>query len=427
MDYENTFREPASFSDYTQAGMDALLLGKVEKALHLLDAAYYLYPEKRPQLWQRGIACYYGGRYEDGAAQFELDMKENSLDVEEVLWHFMCNCKLHGFENARESFLHLGGEPNIVPMKEVLGLFQGTQTVQDILKVATPEPGQQTYVESYNGTNALAYAYFYMGLYFEATGNTNDITSALSHFKKAAAFENPDFIGKLMKFHLELFEIRIYLPSLMCRTALQGHCSFSTIIQGGWQLSSGHQIAANVSAPHSIVAGLLQAIDCGITSFDCGDIYTGVERLYGKVLKAHCKHGGSRNDIEILTKFVPDLQAIQAGQVDELYVRSVVNRSLARLGTTYLDLVQFHWWDKSVKHYLDVIRYLSLLQKEGVVRKIGLTNFNTDWCREVLSTGVIISSVQVSLYSRFPLYMNKILIVGSVLTVGQTSREIRFS
>ena len=398
MDDENTILAPASFSDYTQAGMDAVLLGKMEKALHLLDAAYYLYPEKRSQLWQRGIACYYGGRYEDGAAQFELDMKENSLDVEEVLWHFMCNCKLWGFENARErGFLHLSGEPNVIPMKAVLGLFQGTQTVQDILEVATPEPGQQTHVESYNGTNALAYAHFYIGLYFEATGTTDSINykSALTHFEKAAVFENPDFIGKLMKFHLELFKIRVYLPSLMLRTMLQDHFSISTIIQGGWQLSSGHQIAANVSTPHSMVAGLLKAIDCGITSFDCGDIYTGVERLYGKMLKAHCKRGGSRNDIEILTKFVPDLQAIQAGQVDESYVRSVVNRSLARLGTTYLDMVQFHWWDQSVQHYLDVIRYLSLLQQEGVIRRIGLTNFDTDWCREVLSTGVNISSVQV--------------------------------
>jgi len=388
MDDEDLIQAPKSFNDYTQAGMNALLLGKVEKALHLLDAAYYLYPEKRPLLWQRGLACYYGGRYKDGAAQFEMDMKENSLDVEEVLWHFMCTCKLCGFDRARErGFLHLSGEPNIIPMKEVLGLFQGTQSVEDVLKVATPEPGQQTHVESYNGTNALAYAHFYAGLYFEATG---DIKSALTHLENAAAFNNPDSIGKLMKFHLKFSKTKAKKDTPLLEAYRGGR-----IIQGGWQLSRGHQIAANPPTSHSIVTGLLKAIDHGIASFDCGDIYTGVERLYGKVIKAHCRRGGSRKDIQIFTKFVPDLEAIQAGQVDEVYVRSSVHRSLGRLETTYLDLVQFHWWDNSAKQYLDVIRYLSLLQQEGVIRKIGLTNFNTDQCREVLSTGVKISSIQV--------------------------------
>ena len=34
---------------------DAVLLGKMEKALHLLDAAYFLYPEKRPQQVNVGV------------------------------------------------------------------------------------------------------------------------------------------------------------------------------------------------------------------------------------------------------------------------------------------------------------------------------------------------------------------------------------
>jgi len=387
-------RQEATIDGYIREGMDAILRGQMKKALNRLDAAYYLFPEKRPQLWQRGIACYYGGRYEDGAAQFEMDMEENGNDVEEVLWHFICNCKLWGFSEAKKrGFLQLCDEVTIAPMKEVLELFKGKISVTDVIQAATPAPGQQTHVKSYNDTNALAYAYFYCGMYCELT---EDINAASFHFEKAAEFDNPDFIGKLMKYHWELYKMRVYFPSLMPHSTFpcqKDDYSFSTIIQGGWQLSASH--SSSVNTLQSVVTGLLKAIDCGITSMDCADIYTGVEQVYGKVLRAHCNRGGKRSDIQIHTKLVPDLEAIHAGKVDEMYVRSVVNRSLGRLRTTYLDLIQFYWWDCSLPQYVNVIYYLNKLQQEGIIRNIGLTNFNLAQCQEVIATGVKLVTLQV--------------------------------
>lgn len=386
--------EKVTFDECIREGMDAILRGQMENALNYLDAAYYLFPEKRPQLWQRGIACYYGGRYEDGAAQFESDMEENGCDVEEVLWHFMCNCKRWGFCGAKKrGFLQLRSEASIAPMKEILEMFEGKKCVADVIEAATPASGQQTHVESYNGTNALAYAHFYAGMYCEVTG---DITAALNHFEKAAEFDNPDFIGKLMKYHWELYKLKVYFPSLMPRSIFpcqqNGH-SFSAIILGGWQLSRSHSTSQDTL--QSIVMGLLKAIDCGITSMDCGDIYTGVEQIYGKVLRAHCDRGGKRSDVQIHTKLVPDLEAIHTNKVDEAYIRSVVNRSLGRLGTTYLDLVQFHWWDCSMPQHIDVIQHLNKLKQEGIIRNIGLTNFNLAQCQELNATGVKLASTQV--------------------------------
>ena len=377
-------------------GMDAILRGQMEKALNQLDAAYYLFPEKRSQLWQRGIACYYGGRYEDGAAQFELDMEENGCDAEEVLWHFFCNCKLWGYSSAKKrGFLQLRSEVTIPPMKEVLELFEGKRCVGDVIQAATPPPGQQTHVESYNGTNALAYAHFYSGVFCELTG---DVNTALVHFEKAAKFDNPDFIGKLMKYHWKLYNMRVHFPSLMPHSKFpcqQNDHSFSIIIQGGWQLSRGHSVSPEDTSQSTIVAGLLKAIDCGITTMDCADIYTGVEQIYGKVLKAHCNRGGKRSDVQIHTKLILDLDVIHAGKVDEAYVRGVVSRSLSRLGTSYLDLVQFYWWDCSFPQYRSVIQYLRKLQQEGIVRNIGSTNFNLAQCQEMNATGIKLASLQV--------------------------------
>lgn len=378
-----------------QEGMDAILQGQVKKALNRLDAAYYLFPEKRPQLWQRGLACFYGGRYKDGAAQFELDMEENSCDAEEVLWHFICNCKLWGLPGAKKrGVLQLRGEVTISPMKEVLEMFEGKKCVADVIQAATPPPGQRTHIESYNGTNALAYAHFYSGLYCEVTG---DVGAALAHFEKAAKFDNPDFIGKLMKHHWELYKLRIYIPSLLPRstfTCQQNDYSFSAIIQGGWQLSENHSASPGATS-QSVVMGLLKAIDCGITSMDCADIYTGVEQIYSKVLRAHCNRGGKRSDLQIHTKLIPDLKVIHANGVDEGYIRSIVNRSLGRLGITYLDLVQFYWWDCSLPQFVDVIHCLNRLQQEGIIRNIGLTNFNLAQCQKIAATGVKLASIQV--------------------------------
>ena len=395
MEHLEERKERVAIDEYIQEGMDAILQGQVEKALNRLDAVYYLFPEKRPQLWQRGIACYYGGRYRDGAAQFKLDMEENGCDPEEVLWHFFCNCKLCGFSGAKKrGFLKLRGEVTIAPMKEVLEMFKGTKCVADVIQAATTAPGQKTHVESYNGTNALAYAHFYCGIYYEVTG---DISRGSFHFEKAAEFDNPDFIGKLMKYHWDLYKMSVYFPSLMPHSTFpcqQNDQLFSTIIQGGWQLSRSHSTSPGNMA-QSTVTGILKAIDCGITSMDCGDIYTGVEQVYGKVLRAHCNRGGKRSDVQIHTKLVPDLETIHANKVDDMYVRSVMNRSLGRLGTSYLDLVQFHWWDCSRSQYVNVIHHMSQLQQEGIIRNIGLTNFNLSQCQEMVATGVKLASVQV--------------------------------
>ena len=64
----------------------------------------------------------------------------------------------------------------------------------------------------------------------------------------------------------------------MERLALAPGYEVSRVIRGGWQLAGGHGAVDGEAA----VDDLLAAFDAGITTFDCADIYTGVEALYGR-------------------------------------------------------------------------------------------------------------------------------------------------
>ena len=60
----------------------------------------------------------------------------------------------------------------------------------------------------------------------------------------------------------------------------QGH-TISRVIKGGWQLSDGHSNAVSTEP----VADMFAFAERGIDTFDCADIYTGVEDLIGAFLR----------------------------------------------------------------------------------------------------------------------------------------------
>ena len=58
-------------------------------------------PEQAPQLWQRGIALYYAGRYDDCRRQFESHRTVNPDDVENAVWHFLCVARAESSARGR--------------------------------------------------------------------------------------------------------------------------------------------------------------------------------------------------------------------------------------------------------------------------------------------------------------------------------------
>ena len=97
--------------------------------------------------------------------------------------------------------------------------------------------------------------------------------------------------------------------------------------------------------------------------------------------------------MQVHTKFVPDRDALQ--QVDRAYVTRIVDRSLARLRTETLDLVQFHWWRYEVPGMVEVAGMLDELRRAGKIRHLALTNTNTAWTRALLDAGIPLAATQV--------------------------------
>ncbi len=163
----------------------------------------------------------------------------------------------------------------------------------------------------------------------------------------------------------------------------------SRIIKGGWQLSQGH----SADATEDPIESMFAFADKGITTFDCADIYTGVEQLIGDFLRARKKRLGSHTDIQVLTKFVPDYDVLAT--LSKQDVEKIIDRSLKRLGQERLDMVQFSWWNYSVARYVETAQWLQEIQRSGKIHLLSGTNFNTAATEQLARAGVNLSTVQI--------------------------------
>jgi aryl-alcohol dehydrogenase-like predicted oxidoreductase len=183
------------------------------------------------------------------------------------------------------------------------------------------------------------------------------------------------------------------------RVALAPGYEVARVINGGWQLSAGHR--PRPADADAVVDDLLRLVDAGFDTFDCGDIYTGVEALLGRVVAVHARRG-STAPIRIHTKFVPDLDDLP--RIDRRYVERIVDRSMTRLGVERLDLVQLMWWDYTVPRYVETAAWLDELRRAGKIRLLGATNFDVERLEEIVFAGIPMAShqVQYSLLDRRP-------------------------
>ncbi len=167
--------------------------------------------------------------------------------------------------------------------------------------------------------------------------------------------------------------------------------SISRILKGGWQLAADHNTKNRIHP----IEDMFDFVDSGITTFDCADIYTGVEELIGKFRKEYRKKRGKQalEKIHVHTKFVPDRSVLST--INKKHVEEIIDRSLKRLGVEYLDVVQFHFWDFDIPKYVETAQCLQDLQKAGKVRYVSVTNFDAVHLQELLDAGMKITSHQV--------------------------------
>jgi lipoprotein NlpI len=144
--------------------------GRIAESIEGFDRVAKLSPSYAPQLWQRGIALYYAGRYQDCRAQFELHRTVNPNDVENAAWHFLCVARAESPAKAKAALLPVGPDAR-VPMRQIYQMFHGDLTPEQMLASAGADPLAQFYSQ------------LYAGLYFEALG---DRKQALDHISLAA-------------------------------------------------------------------------------------------------------------------------------------------------------------------------------------------------------------------------------------------------
>jgi lipoprotein NlpI len=169
--------------------------GRIAESVAAFDTLAQLLPDRAPGLWQRGIALYYAGRYQDCRAQFESHRTVNPDDVENAAWHFACVARAETPGKARAALLPVGPDSR-KPMREIYQMFRGAMTPEQVLAAA----GGQLESEFY--------AHLYLGLYFEALGNSG---RALEHITAAAADRYAavgGYMHTVARVHLELLQHR---------------------------------------------------------------------------------------------------------------------------------------------------------------------------------------------------------------------------
>jgi lipoprotein NlpI len=171
-------------------------LGNFAESLADYDAFLDAHPEQKPYHWKRGITCYYAKEFVLGQKQFELHRSVNPNDVENSAWHFLCLARAKDVDSARAEFIPTGGDGR-VPMMKVHALFANSATPADVLAVATdlqlaPQQRQQ----------AVFYAHLYLGLYYEAIGESD---RAQRHILLSADDYAVDhYMGDVARVHAQL-------------------------------------------------------------------------------------------------------------------------------------------------------------------------------------------------------------------------------
>jgi len=188
-------RDPKRAEAYDHRGSEQFILGHIKESLDDFDKFLKLQPKAAPSHWKRGISLYYAGRYEAGRQQFKDGDKVFANDVENAVWHFLCNAKVKGIDKARSEMLKIGKDDR-VPMMKAYDLFLGKCKPADVLAAA--EAGD---VPAEKRKERLFYAHLYLGLYYDALG---DKGKTLEHMNLAAGKYRLGYMGDVAHVHAEL-------------------------------------------------------------------------------------------------------------------------------------------------------------------------------------------------------------------------------
>ncbi|KAI4820362.1 hypothetical protein KUCAC02_028346 [Chaenocephalus aceratus] len=152
------------------------------------------------------------------------------------------------------------------------------------------------------------------------------------------------------------------------------------------------------SAPGQVKQAVLAALDCGYRHIDCAAAYSNEQEVGGALsLRVGSGKALRREDVFVTSK-------LWNTKHDPEDVEEACRTSLAHLGLSYLDLYLIHWPmafqrgkelmpqrdDGSIcysdTHYRDTWAAMESLVDKGLVKAIGLSNFNARQMDDIIST-----------------------------------------
>jgi aryl-alcohol dehydrogenase-like predicted oxidoreductase len=171
----------------------------------------------------------------------------------------------------------------------------------------------------------------------------------------------------------------------------------SRLVNGMWQVAGGHGYIDHELA----IEDMMKYHNAGFSTWDLADIYGPAEDFIGEFRSKLSTIKGKEEleKIQALTKWVP-----QPVRITHSIVKQNIEKSLRRMNVSSIDLLQFHWWDYNNPYYMDALKYLSDLRDDGIIKHIGLTNFDTERIQNMVDSDlkIVSNQVQYSIIDRRP-------------------------
>lgn len=155
-------------------------------------------------------------------------------------------------------------------------------------------------------------------------------------------------------------------------------------LTGLWQIADMERDGTKVNVIQA-AQSMKSYVDAGFSTFDMADHYGSSEEIAGVFRQTYGKEAAQH-----FTKWVPSPDRITKAQV-----REAVELALTRMQSEAIDLMQFHAWQYSHPSWVDSMFWLQELKEEGLIKHLGLTNFDTAHLGIVVNSGIEVVSNQV--------------------------------
>jgi aryl-alcohol dehydrogenase-like predicted oxidoreductase/enamine deaminase RidA (YjgF/YER057c/UK114 family) len=169
------------------------------------------------------------------------------------------------------------------------------------------------------------------------------------------------------------------------RISLAPDLTISRVITGLWQVADMERDGKHLDLD-ATAAAMRPYVEAGYSTFDMADHYGSAEVIAGRYRTAH-----PDLPTQLFTKWVP-----KPGPILRDDVRGAIETAADRLQGRPIDLMQFHAWTFADAHWIDALDILQELKRDGLIRHIGVTNFDAAHLRIAVASGIRILTNQVS-------------------------------